>query len=121
LLDSTLQQKLPFLKGRPDFAPAGPHIVTSDEFNPDEPHAIVCRRNGEIVQSDDVTDMIFSVSEIVSYISRYCRLEPGDLIFTGTPSGVILGKPKGQRDWLKPGEKLSVTIDGIGTLENTLV
>ncbi len=108
-------------KTLPDFAPAGPYIATADSFDPDEPHSIVCRRNGEIVQSDDVTGMIFSIAEIVSYVSRYCRLEPGDLIFTGTPSGVILGKPKGQRDWLVPGETLCVSIDGIGTLENTLV
>jgi 2-keto-4-pentenoate hydratase/2-oxohepta-3-ene-1,7-dioic acid hydratase in catechol pathway len=46
---------------------------------------------------------------------------PGDLIFTGTPAGVILGKPKGQRSWLKPGDEVAVTIDGIGTLRNKLI
>ena len=105
----------------PGFGPCGPYVVTADEFDPDEPHSIVCTRNGVTVQSDDVSDMIFPVAETVSYISRYCRLEPGDLIFTGTPSGVVLGQPKGSRNWLKRGETLCVTIEGIGTLENTLV
>ena len=68
-----------------------------------------------------MTNMIFSCPAIVSYISRFLPLEPGDLIFTGTPAGVILGKPKGQRTWLKPGDEVSVTIDGIGTLRNKLV
>ncbi len=108
-------------KTLPGFAPAGPYIVTADEFDPDKPHQITCRRGSEVVQRDDITDMIFSVSEIVSYLSRYCRLEPGDLIFTGTPSGVILGKREVQRDWLKPGETLSVTIEGIGTLVTPLI
>jgi len=105
----------------PDFAPCGPVIVTADEFDPDDSHTITCRRNGVVVQQDDVNDMLFDVSTIISYISRYCRLMPGDVIFTGTPSGVILGKPKGTRDWLKPGEDVSVTIEGIGTLSNRLV
>lgn len=105
----------------PDFAPCGPFIVTADEFDPDESHVITCRRNGQIVQEDDINDMLFDVSTVISYISKYCRLMPGDVIFTGTPSGVILGKPKGTRDWLKPGEEVSVTIDGIGTLVNKLI
>lgn len=104
----------------PGFAPAGPFIVTADSFDPFAGHRITCRRNGEIVQDSDTTDMIFNCAQIVSYISRYCRLRPGDLIFTGTPSGVILGHEKGKRDWLKAGETVSVTIEGIGTLENTL-
>jgi 2-keto-4-pentenoate hydratase/2-oxohepta-3-ene-1,7-dioic acid hydratase in catechol pathway len=105
----------------PGFAPAGPFIVTADSFDPDQSHRIVCERNGIVVQDGNTNDMIFNCSDIVSYVSRYCRLLPGDLIFTGTPSGVIMGKAKGTRDWLKKGETLRVTIDGIGTLENKLV
>jgi 2-keto-4-pentenoate hydratase/2-oxohepta-3-ene-1,7-dioic acid hydratase in catechol pathway len=105
----------------PGFAPCGPYVVTSDSFNPDLSHAVVLKRNGIIVQSGNTNDMIFSCAEIVSYASRFCRLNPGDLIFTGTPAGVIMGKEKGTRDWLRAGETLSILIEGIGTLDNTLI
>ncbi|NLO48796.1 MAG: fumarylacetoacetate hydrolase family protein [Clostridiales bacterium] len=105
----------------PGFAPAGPFIVTSDCFDPEAGHRILCERNGTPVQDGNTNDMIFSCADIVSYASRYCRLQPGDLVFTGTPPGVIMGKAKGKRDWLKKGEVLRITIDGIGTLENKLV
>ena len=108
-------------KSLPGFAPIGPRIVPAEEFDPARPHRITCTVNGDTVQDDDVTGMIFSCSEIVSYISGFLPLAPGDLIFTGTPSGVILGKPKGAREWLKKGDTVSVTIEGIGTLTNRLV
>ena len=108
-------------KSFPGFAPVGPRIVPADEFDPGKPHRITCSVNGVTVQDDDITGMIFSCSEIVSYISGFMPLAPGDLIFTGTPSGVILGKPKGSREWLKKGDTVSVTIEGIGTLTNRLI
>jgi 2-keto-4-pentenoate hydratase/2-oxohepta-3-ene-1,7-dioic acid hydratase in catechol pathway len=81
----------------------------------------VCAVNGVTVQEDDVTNMIFSCAGIVAYISQFIPLSPGDLIFTGTPAGVILGHPKGHRVWLRPGDEVAVTIEGIGTLRNRLV
>lgn len=108
-------------KTMPGFAPIGPRIVPASEFDPGQPHRITCRVNGVTVQDDDVTNMIFSCAEIVEYISAFLPLGPGDLIFTGTPAGVILGRPKGQRSWLKPGDTVAVTIDGIGTLQNKLI
>lgn len=108
-------------KSFPGFAPAGPFIVTADSFNPDVYHGVYCEVNGVTVQSGDTSDMIFSCAEIVSNASRYFQLSPGDLIFTGTPAGVILGKEKGSRIWLKPGDVVQVTIDGIGTLVTPLV
>ena len=108
-------------KSFPGFAPVGPRIVPADEFDPGKPHRITCSVNGVTVQDDDITGMIFSCSEIVSYISGFMPLAPGYLIFTGTPSGVILGKPKGSREWLKKGDTVSVTIEGIGTLTNRLI
>ena len=77
--------------------------------------------NGETVQDDDITNMLFSCGEIVRYVSDFFPLKPGDLVFTGTPAGVILGKPKGQRKWLRKGDVVSVYIEGIGTLTNKLV
>jgi 2-keto-4-pentenoate hydratase/2-oxohepta-3-ene-1,7-dioic acid hydratase in catechol pathway len=108
-------------KSFPGFAPAGPFIVTADSFNPDVYNGVFCQVNGVTVQSGDTSDMIFSCAEIVSAASRYFSLDAGDLIFTGTPAGVILGKEKGDRVWLKPGDIVRVTIDGIGTLETPLV
>jgi 2-keto-4-pentenoate hydratase/2-oxohepta-3-ene-1,7-dioic acid hydratase in catechol pathway len=65
--------------------------------------------------------MIYNCAHIVSYCSRYLTLKPGDIIFTGTPSGVILGHPPEKRVWLKAGDKVSTTIEQLGTLEVTLV
>ena len=56
------------------------------------------------------------VSRIVSFLSRCCTLEPGDVILTGTPAGVIFGRPEGEQDWLKAGDELTVHVDEIGTL-----
>ena len=108
-------------KSFPGFAPVGPWIVPASQFDPRTPHRITCELNGVTVQDDDVTGMIFSCGAIAAYISEFMPLEPGDLIFTGTPAGVILGHPKGQRTWLKPGDGVAVTIEGIGTLRNKLV
>ncbi len=108
-------------KSFPGFAPAGPLIVTADSFQPDAANKISCTVNGALVQSAVTSDMIFSCAEIVSAASRYFRLKPGDLIFTGTPSGVNLGKPESEREWLKAGDVVRVQIDGIGTLETPLV
>lgn len=101
------------------FAPIGPVVVTSDEVNPDNLD-IKCMVNGEIRQHANTSDMIFNCAEIISYISKHMTLFPGDNIFTGTPSGVILGHEKGNRVWLKSGDKVEVIIENIGTLTNLL-
>ena len=108
-------------KSMPGFAPIGPRIVPAGEFDPEKSHRIRCLVNGQVRQDDDVTNMLFSVPEIVRYCSSFFRLEPGDLILTGTPAGVILGAPKGSRVWLKPGDTVTVEIEGIGSLTNRLV
>ena len=103
-------------KSLPGFAPIGPRIVPAGEFDPQTPHRITCEVNGVTVQDDDVTNMIFSCAAIAAYISQFMPLSPGDLIFTGTPAGVIFGRPEGQQDWLKAGDTLEVHVDEIGTL-----
>ena len=108
-------------KSFPGFAPAGPWITTRDELNPEIGVGIRCFVNGEPVQNGNTSNMIYSCRQTVAAASRYFALEPGDLIFTGTPAGVILGKPKGQRVWLKPGDTVTVEIDGIGELVTPLV
>ena len=108
-------------KTMPGFGPCGPFVVTADEFDPEQPHAIKSYVNGELRQNGDVTDMIFHCAKIVSYASHYMRLQPGDLIFTGTPSGVALEGGHSKYPWLKAGDTVDVEIDGIGTLHNKLV
>jgi len=98
------------------FGPIGPYLVTADEIPDPNQLTIVGRRNGEVVQRANTSDMIFSCRYLISYISRYITLEPGDLIFTGTPEGVILGQPEDRRSWLKPGDSVSVQVSGLGEL-----
>jgi 2-keto-4-pentenoate hydratase/2-oxohepta-3-ene-1,7-dioic acid hydratase in catechol pathway len=102
------------------FCPIGPYLVTRDEI-PD-PQALALRTwvNGELRQDSNTRDMIFSVAELVSYASQYLTLEPGDLIITGTPEGVILGMPE-PRPWLKPGDEVTVEVEGLGRLVTPLV
>jgi 2-keto-4-pentenoate hydratase/2-oxohepta-3-ene-1,7-dioic acid hydratase in catechol pathway len=96
-------------KGFDTFCPLGPCIVTNlDPANLD----IQSRVNGEIRQSATTADMVFSVAELIAYISQVMTLEPGDVILTGTPSGV---------GHLQPGDVVEVEIEGIGTLRNPVV
>ena len=93
------------------FAPIGPCIVTADSLNPDSLN-ISSRVNGEIRQRSNTSDMIFSPAKIISDLSKHITLQPGDLIFTGTPSGVMHGYPTDKKKWLKPGDTVEVTIEG---------
>lgn len=108
-------------KTMPGFGPCGPVIVTADDFDVFAPHAVRSYVNGELRQDGATDDMIFNVARIVSYASRYVRLEPGDLIFTGTPSGVALEKPEGPGRWLRAGDTVEIAIEGIGVLANRFV
>lgn len=98
------------------FAPTGPYLVTADEI-PD-PHAldIELRLNGERMQGSNTREFIFTLPEILAHISRLITLEPGDLIFTGTPSGV--GMARSPQRFLKPGDVTEVRIAGLGQLTN---
>ncbi len=104
-------------KTMPGFGPCGPVIVTADSFDAFVPHPIRSYVNGELRQNGVITNMIFDCAQVISYASKYIRLEPGDLIFTGTPSGVALEK-KDDAHWLKPGDIVDIEIEGIGTLRN---
>lgn len=106
-------------KTMPGFAPCGPYIVTADSLDPEAGIAVRSRVNGELRQDGNTADMIFDCAKIISYASKYIALEPGDLIFTGTPSGVALEKDAAR--WLKPGDTVEVEIEGIGTLTNHMI
>jgi 2-keto-4-pentenoate hydratase/2-oxohepta-3-ene-1,7-dioic acid hydratase in catechol pathway len=102
------------------FAPLGPYLVTADQVNPDQ-LKIECRVNGETRQSSNTEDFIFTSAQIVSYISRHMTLRPGDIIFTGTPEGVILGYPKDKQVWLKAGDRIACSVEKLGELEFELI
>jgi 2-keto-4-pentenoate hydratase/2-oxohepta-3-ene-1,7-dioic acid hydratase in catechol pathway len=80
---------------------------------------LTCSLNGEQRQNSSTADMIFSVAEIVSFLSRHMTLEPGDLIVTGTPEGVIMGLK--EKNWLKPGDVVQVEIEKLGSTINRMI
>lgn len=104
-----------------DFSPLGPYLVTADEVGDPNKLAIKATVNGEVRQDSNTSDMIFYCDEIVSYISQHMTLEPGDIILTGTPEGVILGYPPEKQVWLKPGDEVTIEIEKLGALTNRFV
>ncbi|QSF47361.1 fumarylacetoacetate hydrolase family protein [Paenibacillus tianjinensis] len=102
------------------FAPIGPYLVTADEAGNPNNLRISCTVNGEMRQSSNTEDMIFHCDEIISYISQHMTLAPGDIILTGTPEGVMLGYPPEQRVFLKAGDVVTVEIEKLGKLTNTM-
>jgi 2-keto-4-pentenoate hydratase/2-oxohepta-3-ene-1,7-dioic acid hydratase in catechol pathway len=101
------------------FAPVGPELVTPDEV-PD-PHnlRISLRLNGQVMQDSSTSQLIFSVDALISYLSQIFTLQPGDLIFTGTPPGV--GMARKPPVWLKAGDAVEVQIERLGSLQNSVV
>ncbi|MEQ8342204.1 MULTISPECIES: fumarylacetoacetate hydrolase family protein [Marinovum] len=100
-------------KSAPSFAPIGPWLVTADDVPDPQALDVSLALNGETVQSSNTSDMIFSVREIVSYMSQFMKLQPGDIIATGTPAGVGMGMSP-QR-FLRPGDVMEVTVAGLGS------
>lgn len=101
------------------YAPIGPCIVTKDEVSRPENLSLTLSVNGEVRQSSNTGDLIFNTCELISYLSNLFTLEPGDIIATGTPSG-IGGKLKPPR-FLQPGDVVRAEIEGIGCIENRVV
>ncbi len=101
------------------FAPMGPWVVTADEIS--DPHALDVRLSigSETLQQSNTRELIFGVPELIEYISRMVTLEPGDIISTGTPGGVGLGRTPPR--WLRPGDEVVIEIGKIGTLRNPVV
>lgn len=101
------------------FAPMGPAIVTADEV-PD-PHALDISTiiNGEVLQHSNTNDLIFKIPELIAFLSSVFTLEPGDVIATGTPSGV--GFARKPPRWLRPGDDVIIRVEGLGDLRNPVV
>jgi 2-keto-4-pentenoate hydratase/2-oxohepta-3-ene-1,7-dioic acid hydratase in catechol pathway len=98
------------------FAPMGPVLVTPDEIPDPHKLGIRLRLNGQTMQESSTSQLIFGVDELIAYLSQVFTLEPGDMIFTGTPPGV--GMARKPPVWLKPGDTVEVEIDHLGMLLN---
>ncbi len=102
----------------PTFCPLGPAIVTADEIpDPRDVH-IQTRLNGAVVQDAHTSDLVFGVAELIAYYSRFYALRPGDVISTGSPSGV--GFARDPKVFMRPGDVIEVESPAIGTLRNTI-
>lgn len=108
-----------FAKSMDGFTPIGPVMVTADELGDPQDLGLRCLVNGAVMQEGSTHDMIFSVAYILSYVSRFMTLEPGDIVATGTPAGV--GHFRSPPVYLKPGDTVRMEIDRIGVLENPVV
>jgi 2-keto-4-pentenoate hydratase/2-oxohepta-3-ene-1,7-dioic acid hydratase in catechol pathway len=106
-------------KSFPTFCPIGPYVVTADEVT--DPHSLDVRLtiNGETMQQANTRDLIFDIPAVLGYISAIVPLEAGDIVSTGTPPGVGLGRTPPR--WLRPGEEIAIEISGIGRLVNRTV
>jgi 2-keto-4-pentenoate hydratase/2-oxohepta-3-ene-1,7-dioic acid hydratase in catechol pathway len=106
-------------KSFPTFCPLGPAIITADEIS--DPHAldISLSIDGEVLQHSNTRELVFRIPELIEYLSSITPLLPGDIVSTGTPPGVGLGR--NPKRWLKPGETVTVTVEGLGSLTNPVV
>ncbi len=102
------------------FAPIGPYLVSANLIKDPNNLSVETWVNGEKRQSSNTSDFIFNTQQMISYISQHFPLEAGDIIFTGTPEGVILGKPKDKQVWLKKGDKVVSKVGNLGELEFSL-
>ena len=98
------------------FAPIGPYFVSADLVGDPNNLKIKTLVNGEVRQDWSTNDFIFNTQQMIAYISRHWTLEPGDIIYTGTPQGVILGYPKDKQVWLKAGDEIVSSIEKLGEL-----
>ncbi|MER2089461.1 MAG: fumarylacetoacetate hydrolase family protein [Sporosarcina sp.] len=106
-------------KSLDESCPIGPYIVTKDEIPNPHNLSIVTKVNEEVRQNGNTSSMIFQIDELVAELSRYVTLEPGDVILTGTPAGV--GKGMTPPTFLKKGDVVKISVEGIGTLVNKFV
>ncbi len=106
-------------KSFPTFCPMGPAIVTQDEVA--DPHALAIKLtiDGEVMQNSNTNELIFGVPDLIEYISSITPLLAGDVVSTGTPAGVGMGR--NPKRWLKPGETVTITVEKLGSLSNPVV
>ena len=101
-------------KSHDGYGPTGPYVVSADLLDDRDALSVRCTVNGEVRQQDTTANLVFDVPALVAYLSSMLTLQPGDLVFTGTPEGV--GLPTG--NFLRPGDVVETVIGGVGTLRN---
>ena len=118
----TLTSQFMIGKAHDGFAPLGPYLVTSDLVGDPNKLRLETRVNGEQRQDWNTNDMIFNCRQLISFASKMMTIKPGDLLFTGTPQGVIFGmQPRDKRVWLKAGDKIACSVEKLGELKFELV
>jgi 2-keto-4-pentenoate hydratase/2-oxohepta-3-ene-1,7-dioic acid hydratase in catechol pathway len=108
-------------KNAPGFGPLGPEIVTLDEIGDPYDLWMTCSVNGEERMRVNTADQIWKMGDILEHFSRYIPIEPGDMFSTGAPGGVAVGKPNAKELFLKPGDVVECSIEGVTTLRTTIV
>jgi len=108
-------------KNIPGFGPLGPEIVTMDEIRDPYDLWMTCSVNGEPRMRVNTADQIWKLPDILEHFSRYIPIEPGDMFSTGAPGGVAVGKPNAAALFLKPGDTVECSIEGIATLRTHIV
>ncbi len=106
-------------KSAPTFGPVGPWLVSADEVPDPQSLRLSMRLNGEVKQDSSTSDMVFPVAEIISYMSRFMALVPGDIIATGTPEGVGMGLEPPR--FLRPGDVMELEVEGLGRQRQEVV
>lgn len=106
-------------KSHPGFAPTGPWVVTTDEFDDPADLALSCALDGETLQASRTSRMIYDVPELIARLSAVVTLMPGDIIFSGTPSGI--GNARTPKRFIRPGEALTTEVEGVGSITTRFV
>jgi 2,4-didehydro-3-deoxy-L-rhamnonate hydrolase len=106
-------------KSYPGYSPIGPSLVTPDELDDRDNLALGCEVNGESMQKGSTADMVFTVPTLIAKLSAILTLLPGDVIFTGTPAGVGVGR--NPQRFLRPGDELTTWISGIGRMRHRFI
>ena len=106
-------------KNFPTFTPCGPVLVTKDEIADPHDLQLTTRLNGEVIQSTKTDDLIFKIPDIIAYYSQWYCFQPGDIVTTGSPSGV--GVARDPRVFMHEGDTIEIEVEGIGVLSNYLV
>jgi 2-keto-4-pentenoate hydratase/2-oxohepta-3-ene-1,7-dioic acid hydratase in catechol pathway len=106
-------------KSFPTFCPLGPAIVTADEITDPHQLAITLTIGGETLQNSNTSELVFGIPQLIEYLSSITPLLAGDIVSTGTPPGVGLGRTP--KRWLKSGETVTITVEGLGSLSNPVI
>ena len=106
-------------KQLPTFCPMGPVLVTRDEIADPHELKLITTLNGQVMQSANTNDLVFRLPEIIAYFSKWYQFLPGDVITTGSPSGV--GFARDPQVFMRAGDVVAITVDGVGTLSNPII